>query len=82
MPCGARNQITAPSSRNTGATHQTRTRAERLYCSILSPSPEAIVLASAAVRPVDSPTQMAIMRNSNGTVRPIAATAASPIVAA
>ena len=31
---------------------------------------------------MESPTHMAIMRNSKGNVRPIAATAASPIVAA
>ena len=37
---------------------------------------------SAEVKPVDSPTQSAIMKYSKGTVRPMEATAASPIVAA
>jgi len=58
------------------------TQADRRYCSTFSYSLAAIVRDSAAVSPVDNPTHSAIIRNSNGTARPMAATAASPIVAA
>ena len=72
----------APSARNSGETTITMIHAERRYCSTFSYSLPAIVRESAAVSPVDNPTHSAIIRNSNGTASPMAATAASPMVAA
>jgi len=71
-----------PTSANAGVIHRTSTHPTRMYCSILFPSREPMARDRAEVSPVESPTQIAIIRNSNGTVRPIEPTAASPIVAA
>ena len=66
----------------TGESHKTSTQLARRYCSILSLWRDPMARDSAEVKPVDSPTQSAIMKYSKGTVRPMEATAASPIVAA
>ncbi len=65
-----------------GETIQTSRQDARRYWSIIEPSRAPMARDRPEVSPVDRPTQTAIITNSNGMVRPIAATAASPTSAA
>ncbi len=80
--CGATNQIATPRTVNAGATTAIARQQTRKYWLIFRPWRSPIARDRAEVRPVDRPTQTAIMRNSSGTTSPIAATEASPRSAA
>ena len=71
-----------PASRNSGEMIHTSRHVARRYCSIFLPSCAPMLRDNTEVRPVERPIQQAIITNSNVKVRPIAATAASPISAA
>ena len=80
--CGATNQSAIPRRPNSGDMTHTQIHAALRYWRTRVFSRAAIDRDSTEVSPVDSPTHSAIITNSSGTTRPIAATASSPMVAA
>jgi len=72
----------APARKNGSRARVTIFQAVFRSCSIRAPSPAPMAWDNRDVRPLESPTQQAIMANSSGIARPMAASAASPRMAA
>jgi hypothetical protein len=79
---GARTQHAPPSSAKTGTTQNTSFQVVARACWMRASSFAPMARARLEVSPVERPTHTAIIASSKGSVSPMAATAASPMVPA